>query len=197
MYEDGVDYIATSKSYSFAQFARGSTVNYVNYNTRHKKPNRKKEKTMEDLEAKRKKYFEEKELEKYYKAKHDKSEVNDGKPLEQNCAYIIGDRYFTYLGEFNSVKDVPNTTCCFAIGDTVYTKNQVFNEFDKQFVKTEPLYFPKSFLSKLGMKDYSDKPDLGKALEMIFEGKMTWNTFDKICKTANVEYRIQLMQKEE
>ena len=42
------------------------------------------------------------------------------------------------------------------------------------------------------MKDYSDKPDLNKALAMLLEHKITWGTFDKICKVANVEYKVVL-----
>ena len=246
--EDGIDYTTNSRSYAFAQSAAGSTVSYA---TGRKKPTREKKKTSKEKEHEeaKKKYFEEKELEKYYKAKYDKSEVNNGEPLEKNSAYIIGDRYFTYLGEFNSVKDVPNTTCCFTVGDIIYTKNQVFDEsevridvfddrllnvdlflsskaarqgegcivnfahggsveraklvdgnrttefYNGQFIKTEPLRFPKSFLSKLGMKDYSDKPDPNKTLELLLEGNLTWNTFDRICKAANVEYKIVLKNK--
>jgi len=70
--------------------------------------------------------------------------------------------------------------------------NRITEFYDEQFIKTEPLNFPKSFLSKLGMKDYSDKPDLNKALTMLFEHKITWVTFDKICKVANVEYKVVL-----
>lgn len=250
--EDGIDYTTNSRSYAFAQSVAGSTVRYA---TGRKKPTREKKKTSKEkeLEEAKKKYLEERELAKYYKAKYDKSEVNNGEPLEKNSAYIIGDRYFTYLGEFNSVKDVPNTTCCFAVGDMIYTKNRVFNEsevrsnvpvfednllnidlflsgnaarqgegcvlnfahggsverarlvdgnratefYNRQFIKTEPLNFPKSFLSKLGMKDYSDKPDPNKALELLLEGNLTWNTFDKICKAAGVEYRVRIVKKEE
>ena len=75
--------------------------------------------------------------------------------------------------------------------------NRATEFYNGQFIKTESLSFPKSFLSKLGMKDYSDKPDPNKALELLLEGSLTWNTFDKICKIANVEYKIQLIQKEE
>lgn len=255
MYEDGIDYTTNSRSYAFAEAMAGST---VSYGIGRKKPTRKKKaerKTAKDIEYEnaKKKYFEDKELGKYYKNKYNKSDINNGEPLEKNSAYIIGDRYFTYLGEFNSVKDVPNTTCCFAVGDMIYTKNRVFDEsevrshvpvfednllnidlflssnaarpgegcivnfahggsverarlvngnhatefYNRQFTKTEPLNFPKSFLSKLGMKDYSDKPDPNKALELLLEGNLTWNTFDKICKAAGVEYKIQLVKREE
>ncbi len=259
MYEDGIDYTANSRSYAFAKAMTGSTVSYA---ADRKKPTREKKKTSKEKEYEeaKKKYFEERELEKYYKAKYNKSEINNGEPLEKNGAYIIGDRYFKYLGEFNSVKAVPNTTCCFAVGDMIYTKNQVFNEedilkpkssirpdddamdvirvqgflkshayrpgdgcvinmtgengsiecarsesnnklittlHDKKFVKTKELVVPHFLMANLGMKNANDKPDPAKALELLLEGNLTWNTFDRICKAAGVEYRVVLKQKEE
>ncbi len=259
MYEDGIDYTANSRSYAFAKAMTGSTVSYA---AGRKKPTREKKKTSKEKEYEeaKKKYFEERELEKYYKAKYNKSEINNGEPLEKNGAYIIGDRYFKYLGEFNSVKAVPNTTCCFAVGDMIYTKNQVFNEedilkskssirpdddamdvirvqgflkshayrpgdgcvinmtgengsvecarsesnnklittlHDKKFIKTKELVVPHFLMANLGMKNADDKPDPNKALELLLEGNLTWNTFDRICKAAGVEYKVQIVKKGE
>ena len=257
--EDGIDYTTTSRSYAFAQSVAGSTVSYA---TGRKKPTREKKKTSKEKEYEeaKKKYLEERELEKYYKAKYDKSKINDGEPLEIGSSYLIDDRFFKYIGELNSVKSAPNTTCCFIVGDNLYTKNQVFNEEDilkpksskrtpyddamdvirvqgvltshtmpgdgcvinmtgengsvecartesnyaitttlhnKKFAKTKELVVPHFLMTNLGMKSADDKPDPNKALELLLEGNLTWNTFDKICKIANVEYKVVLKQKEE
>ena len=255
--EDGIDYTANSRSYAFAQAAVGST---VNYGMGRKKPTRKKKETSEkrELTEAQKKFLEERELSRYYKAKYDKSKINNGDPLDKGSSYIIDDRFFKYIGEFKSVKDVPNTTCCFIVGDMLYTKNQVFDEedilkpksskrkpyddamdvlrvqgflvshakpgdgcvinltgengsvecartesdckisktlHDKRFVKTKELVVPHFLMTNLGMKNVNDKPDPGKALDLLLEGNLTWSTFNRICEAAGVKYKIEIVKK--
>lgn len=152
MYEDGFDYTVTSKGYSFAQFARGSTISYDSV-TRKKKPNRKKEKA----------------IEKDFETKCNKSEIDNSEQHRTLTTQQNEER----VRLVNKERDVAKCS-----------------------TETESLCFPKSFLTKLGMKDYNDKPDPAKALKMLFENQMSWNTFDKICKVANIKYKIFSTQKE-
>jgi hypothetical protein len=72
------------------------------------------------------------------------SDLNDGKKwyktwnneiLSKGNIYKVNNEFCVYAGDFKSKHDVPNTFCCFTIGDTMRVRHLTINNQDEIPIK--------------------------------------------------------------
>jgi hypothetical protein len=143
-----------------------------------------------------------------------------GKPLIVGNQYLLGGAYWTYIGDFNDTKEIPNYNCCYTIGNHLYTRtmkrvyrrntmpikqkrervedttlvNAEIADQDNSLMTMIKTSFQKKHVTKGDFKSaYDNDSDMNNCLRCIENGgNLSWNRATDVADRLNIGIKVSM-----